>query len=180
MFGTVFEKTANKNVFMKNLLSLLFIVVLSNLSLAQPPEYDDLKILYADADYEKLAKVAGSYTEKDNTKKDILPYIWLGKGLYKISLSGTTDEKFKNAYKDAIKYLKKGMRYDLKYNDGAVFAEHEEFLNKFQMSLVEIIDNEVAAESYRRAFGWAHVNTATWINLLLELIGKKQIKHLTL
>lgn len=140
---------------MKTLLSLLFIAVLSNLSMAQAPEYDDLKVLYADANYEKLAKVAGNYTENDKTSKDILPYIWLGKGLYKISLAGTDDEKFKNAYKDAIKYLKKGLRYDIKYNDGAVFAEHEEFLNEFQLSLVEIIDNEVSAGSFRKAFGWA-------------------------
>lgn len=140
---------------MKNLLSLLFIVTVANLASAQPPNYDDLKVLYADANYEKLAKVAANYTESDKTKKDILPYIWLGKGLYKVSQSGTDDEKFKNAYKDAIKYLKKGIRYDLKYNEGATFEEHREFLDEFQMSLVEVIDNEISVGSFRRAYGWA-------------------------
>jgi len=140
---------------MKNLLAIFCIVFTATLTYAQPPKYDDLKVLYADANYEKLAKVASGYTEKDKTKKDILPYIWLSKGLYKISLSGTPDEKFKNAYKDAIKYLKKGLAYDKKYNDGATFEEHREFLDLFQMSLFEVIDNEISAGGYKKAYGWA-------------------------
>ena len=139
---------------MKNLIAIFCIVFTATLSYAQPPKYDDLKVLYADANYEKLAKIASGYTEKDKTKKDILPYIWLSKGLYKISLSGSTDEKFKNSYKDAIKYLKKGLSYDIKYNEGATFAENREFWDKFQGSLVELIDNEVSSGNYRKAYGW--------------------------
>lgn len=140
---------------MKNILTLLSFMYLSTLAFGQRPNYDDLKILYADANYEKLAKVAASYTEKDKTKKDILPYIWLSKGLYKISLSGNPDPNFKNAYKDAIKYLSKGIKYDLKYNDGATIDEHKEFLDKFQLSLQEIIDNEMTSGNVKRAYSWA-------------------------
>ena len=139
---------------MKNSLLLIAALFISALSYSQSPNYDDLKILYADANYEKLAKVAAGYTEKDKTKKDILPYIWLSKGLYKISLSGTDNEKFKNAYKDAIKYLSKGIKYDIKYNEGTTIAEHKEFIDKFQLSLFEIIDNEISDANYRRAYGW--------------------------
>lgn len=140
---------------MKNLATSICFILVTLTSIAQPPEYDDLKVLYADANYEKLAKVASDYTENDKTKKDILPYIWLGKGLYKISLSNSTDEKFKNAYKDAIKYLKKGISYDIKYNEGATFEEHREFLDLFQGSLAEVIDNELSAGGYKKAYGWA-------------------------
>ena len=104
---------------MKHILTILSVLFVTSLSFGQPPTYDDLKILYADANYEKLAKVAENYTLKDKTKKDVLPYIWLSKGLYKISLSGTDNEKFKNAYKAAIKHLSKGIKYDLKYNEGS-------------------------------------------------------------
>lgn len=123
---------------------------------AQAPEYKNLQILYADGNYKKLAKVASGYTVKDKTKSDVLPYIWLAKGLYKISLSGETDEQFKNAYKDAIKYLKKGLKYDLKKNDGATFEEttHREFLDEFQLSLMARIDNEVSSGNLRKAYGW--------------------------
>lgn len=140
---------------MKNLLTIISIIFIANLSYSQPPNYDDLKILYADANYEKLAKVASGYTESDKTSKDILPYIWLSKGLYKVSLSGTDDDKFSNAYKDAIKYLKKGLSYDLKYNDGATFEEHREFLDEFQKSLMEVVDNEMSGGNVKKAFGWA-------------------------
>jgi len=141
---------------MKTILTLLTFTYLSTLALGQSPNYDDLKILYADMKYEKLAKVAASYTEKDKSSKHVLPYIWLSKGLYKISLSSNTNPKFKNAYKDAIKYLSKGIKYDLKYNNGATFKdEHQEFLSDFQLSLQELIDNEMTSGSVKRTFSWA-------------------------
>ena len=122
---------------------------------AQPPDYKDLQILYADGDYEKLVREGEKYTGKDKTKRDALPYIYMAKGLYKISLSGTDDEKFKNAYKDAIKYLGKGMKYDLKYNNGASLADESKFISEFQLSLFETINNEMTAGSYKRGKSWA-------------------------
>jgi hypothetical protein len=144
-----------KNI--KNILVLLAFIYLSILSFGQAPKYDNLKILYADANYEKLVKVAASYTEKDKSAKDVLPYIWLSKGLYKISLSVNTDTKFKNAYKDAIKYLSKGIKYDLKYNDSSTIlnGDHREFLDDFQLSLQETIDDEFTSNNFKRAFSWA-------------------------
>jgi len=140
---------------MKNFLASICFLFISFLSFAQPPQYDDLKVLFADGNYEKLAKVASGYTESDKTTKDILPYIWLAKGLYKISLSGTDDEKFSTAYKDAIKYLKKGLSYDLKYNDGSTFADEREFLDEFQASLMEVVDNDISTGNFKKAYGWA-------------------------
>lgn len=134
----------------------LFICTLfvSLTTLAQPPKYSDLKILYADGNYEKLVKTAESYTEKDKTKKDIHPYIWLSKGLYKISQSDNDDERFKNAYKDAINFLGKGIKYDLKYNEGATLEEHMEYIEKLQSSVQEYIENEINVNQERRAIGW--------------------------
>lgn len=140
---------------MKNVLTLLCLLFITQIAFSQPPKYDDLKILYADANYEKLAKVASGYTESDKTGKDVIPYIFLAKGLYKISLSGTDDENFKNAYKDALKYMGKGMKYDLKYNDGATLDENSEFVDEIQKSLFELIDNELTTGSAQKAYGWA-------------------------
>lgn len=140
---------------MKNVLTLLCLLFITQLAFSQRPKYNDLKILYADANYEKLAKVASGYTENDKTKKDILPYIWLSKGLYKISLSGTDDENFKNAYKDALKYMAKGMKYDLKYNNGTTLDDNREFVDELQKSLFELIDNELTSGSAQKAYGWA-------------------------
>jgi len=140
---------------MKNILTIFSLLFLTNLALAQPPKYDDLKILYADANYEKLTKVAEKYVTNDKTKKHSLPYIWLSKALYKISLSGTTDEKYKNAYKEAIKFLGKGVKNDLKYNEGATLEEHSEFMDEFQLSLQEMIENEAGSGNFKKAYGWA-------------------------
>ena len=139
--------------------------------MSQAPNYDDLKILYADANYEKLVKVCERYTLNDKTKKHVLPYLWFAKGLYKISLSGTTDEKFKNAYKSAIKYLSKGIKYDIKYNEGSTLEEESEFIDLFQLSLVEVIEDEVTAESYKKGYAWA----IKYQKITLKLVGAKYI-----
>jgi len=136
---------------MKKVLSLLLFLLGSITVNAQAPGYDDLKILYADANYEKLVKVAENYTMKDELKKDPLPFIWLAKGLYKISKSGTDDEKYKNAYKDAIAAFAKAIKND---KDGTLLEDHQEFIDEFQESLVEIINNDLEAKDYNKASGW--------------------------
>ena len=140
---------------MKHLLTIFGFLAIAFAGFSQGPDYTDLRILYADQDYEKLAKEAEKYTTNDKTKKDVLPYFWLAKGLYKISLSGSDDDRFKNAYKDAIKYLGKGITYDNKYNDGGAMVQEREFVGTFQMSLAETIINEMITDNFKRAFGWA-------------------------
>lgn len=154
---------------MKNILTILSILFVSTLSYAQAPGFDDLKILYADANYEKLVKVAENYTLKDKTKKLVPPYFWLSKGLYKISLSGTDNEKYKNAYKSAIKHLSKGIKYDLKYNEGSYMEEEKEFVDGFQLSLQEIIENEVSSGGFKKAYGW----TIKYNKITLNKVGPK-------
>jgi hypothetical protein len=130
------------------ILSLLF---LSFLSHSQPPEYDDLKIYYADGNYEKLVDKADKYTQKDDTKKDPHPYMWATKGLYKISISGNNDPEYKNAFKDALGYFGKSMKYD---EDGSCLNTHMEFVNEFTKAAVELIVNDVEAGDFNKAYSW--------------------------
>lgn len=118
---------------------------------AQSPDFDDLKILYADANYEKLVSHCEKYADKDNTKKDPWVYLWMAKGYYKISVSGEGGEDFKNAFKDAIGALGKMMKYDA---DGSCAKENDEFMVKFTNACIERIMNDVGAEDYRKAYGW--------------------------
>jgi hypothetical protein len=136
---------------MKRTFGLILFLIAGLTAKAQAPNYDDLKILYADANYEKLTKVAEGYTLKEDNKKDALPFLWLAKGLYKISLSGTDDEKFKNAYKDAIAALGKAMKND---KDGSQLTDHTEFIEEFQLSMATYIDNDITAKDYSKASGW--------------------------
>ena len=153
LFGTVFEFTQPKRIKMKHIITLVGLLMLTNVTFAQ--DYNDLRILYADENYEKLVKEAEKYTEDDDTKYEAAPYFWAAKALYKISLSGTTDENFDNAYKDAITFMSKGIKYDLKKGDGAVMEEFGEFISEFQISLYNRISNEMGAASYKKAYSWA-------------------------
>ena len=137
---------------MKKLLVLSFALAFCHLSSAQAPDYDDLKILYADANYEKLVKQSENYTLKDNLKKDPIPHVYLAKGLYKLSKSGETDEKYKNAYKDAINALSKAIK--LVKDSTELLSDHMDFVKEFQGSLVEMITNDLSVKDYNKASGW--------------------------
>lgn len=154
---------------MKKVLGLLFLLICQTYSYAQAPDYDDLKIMYADGKYEKLVAAADKYSQKEDLKKDPNPFMWLAKGLYKISLTGTDDEKYKNAYKDAIGALAKCMKID---KDSSCFNTHREFVDEFQMSIVERINNAVSQDKIKDAAGWA----TKFYKISTHLIGPKYIE----
>ncbi|MES2800126.1 MAG: hypothetical protein V4638_08915 [Bacteroidota bacterium] len=147
------------------ILCLLFSYLGAN---AQAPNFDDLKILYADGNYEKLVKAAENYTLKEDLKKDPLPFMWLAKGLYKISLSGTSDEKFKNAYKDAIGALGKALKND---KEGSALDDHTEFIEEFQLSMSTMIENDLSAKDYNKASGWV----LKYIKVTKNVVGVKYL-----
>ncbi len=138
---------------MKHIITLVALLFVTQFGIAQ--DYNDLKILFADGNYEKLVKEAEKYTEDDDTKYDPVPYFWAAKGLYKLSLSGTTDEDFKNAYKDGINFLSKGIKYDLKKGDGVAMEDFGDFIDEYRLSLYTRISNEMDALSYKKAYSWA-------------------------
>ncbi len=146
-----------KQTNMKHLVAIFSFLLLSITVNAQNREYKDLVILFADGTYDsykKLVKEAEKYTMKDATKRDPKPYFWMAKGLYKLSISGTDDDNYKNAYKDAIKFLGKGIKYDLKYNDGSYAVEENEFVSMFQITLFETANNEISDGGFKRGFSW--------------------------
>lgn len=132
-------------------LVLITILFIAGFVRAQSPTYDDLRILYADGNYDKLIKVSSSYSTNDKTKNDPLAHLWLARGLYKMSLSGNSDEKYKNAYKEAVAALGKCIKLD---KVGDVQREYEEFIQEFKMSLIEVIANDIATPDYKKANSW--------------------------
>lgn len=138
---------------MKYIITCLALLLVGSKAFAQ--NYDELKILFADENYKKLVAKAIKITENDKRKKEVPPYIWAAKGLHKIHLSGDSDPKYKKAYNDAIKYLGKGMKYDIKINDGATIEEFSEFIGEFQMSLFTRINNEFEAGAPKKAYSYS-------------------------
>jgi hypothetical protein len=152
---------------MKNFLSTLIAIMALNLVFGQR-EYDELRILYADGNYEKLVKVADKYVNSDDTKKDPMPYLWLSKGLYKLHVTGNTDPVFKNAYKESLNAMSKFMKFD---KSGNLLADpdNKEFFELLQNSLVEQIDNELASANFRKAYSWVNTYKKVSVNLIGQI-----------
>ena len=134
---------------MKKLLTVITLLFISMSSFSQ--DYEDLLIIKADGNWDDLIKKSEKYTLKGSSEKDALPYYYLAYGLYKISFEADRNDKYKNAYKDAFTAIGKMIRND---KDGSVQEQHAEFVDELKLSLLEIIQNEVENDEYRRAFGW--------------------------
>lgn len=152
-----------KNYILYAFLSICFI------STAQPPNFDDLVILYADGNYEKLVAQAEKYTLKEDLKKNPVPFMWLAKGLDKVAASGTDNERFKNAYKDAIGAMSKVVKND---KDTACFNANIEFVESFQMGLIERVNNEISANDFKKAAGW----DTKYYKVSFNILGAKYLE----
>ncbi len=129
---------------------LYFIGAFSLLSHAQRPEYNDLVVYFADGDFEKLLKVAEKYTTKDDCRKDALPYLYLSKANLEISKGGELLEKYPRAFKDAIKYAGKCLKYD---KDGDVFNSNLAHFTACKAGIFEQMRNLTEADDFGRLSG---------------------------
>ncbi len=151
ILGTVIEVIISKKNIMKKTIILTLSLIFSATLFAQQGSYQDLLIFRADGDWDKLIKKSEQYTLSNKTKKDAEPYYYLAYGLYKISYEADRDDKYKNAYKDAFNAVGKMLRYD---KSGDIQSKYSEFLGELKLSLLELIENDLDSEEYRRAFGW--------------------------
>jgi hypothetical protein len=138
---------------MKNTFLLLLFLsgFLINTS-AQSPEYDDLKIYFADADFEKLLKKAEKYTLGDDTRKDAVPYLFLSKANFEIS-KGVDEElstKYPRAFKDALKYAGKSIQKD---KEGIVYLENMAHFTNLKIVVTEKLRNLAESGDYGRLMG---------------------------
>ncbi|MBK6527275.1 MAG: hypothetical protein IPG07_18010 [Crocinitomicaceae bacterium] len=119
-------------------------------SMAQPPAYDDLLIYYADGDYEKLLKKAESYTLKEDTKNDAIPYLYLSKANFDMSKDQAWLDQYPKAYADAIKFAGSCMKKD---KDSTVYRENISYFTELQITIYEEIVNLVETGNYPKLLG---------------------------
>lgn len=119
-------------------------------SLAQDDEFEDLRILYMDGEYEKLIRKSEKYTEKDDTRKDASPYLFLSKAYYEISMDEKYHEDYRpdRAFRDALKWAKKYRRRD---PEGALFEENDLYFRELKESAFRSAGAQLAEEKYSRA-----------------------------
>ena len=116
-------------------------------------EYMDLLLLYVDEKYDVCYNKSLKYTEKEKTKKDPLPYLYVSMS----NLEMSRDHKYTNshpkAYKTAISFAAKYRKKDKEYKHKSDAAE---FIDKFKLIILEEIENyllEGTAATYGKAAG---------------------------
>ncbi|MCB0795940.1 MAG: hypothetical protein KDB88_14490 [Flavobacteriales bacterium] len=120
---------------------------------AQVREYDDLLVLYVDEEYEKCIAKAERYTEKDKTRRDALPYLYLSMCYFEIAKLDkyATEHEWRNADRDALRWAKRYRRKDkdLLYFDQ--YADYWEELNTMAMETgIMFLDMEEYTKARRR------------------------------
>jgi hypothetical protein len=135
---------------MKNKILFLLFSITGFLSFGQAPKYDDLKILFADAQYEKLVKDAEKYVNKPDLAEDPIPNVYLSMGLYKISFTSLVEENaaFADAREASFEAL--GVAIELDKN-GTKLDDHAAYIDEVQSYIMEVISNEIELESYSKA-----------------------------
>jgi len=138
---------------MKNLY-LLFIAVLGlNMSvLAQDvvdiTEYDDLRVMLMDEDYEKLVKKAVAITENDKRKKEPMPYLFASMAYYEMSKDEQYAEDYPKAFDLALKYAAK---YRTKDKGSDYVDSNRDYIDDVRAGAMEVGENYAEEEKWSKA-----------------------------
>lgn len=157
-------------------LSLLFV---NSVVRAQAHVYDDLLILYVDEEYIKCLDKADRYIDKDETRRDALPYLYKSLCSHEMSKLDkyTSDPEFKYAARDALKYAAK---YRKKDKNLEFFKNYEDYwaeLNTTAMetgfALMEEESYSKAKRQYQRMTTYYPENPGAWQMLALAQLKMK-------
>ena len=116
-------------------------------------EYMDLLLLYVDEKYDVCYNKSLKYTEKEKTKKDPLPYLYVSKSSLEMSRDHKYTNSFPKAYKTAISFAAKYRKKDKDYKHK---SDAEDFIDDFKLTIREEIENyllEGTAATYGKAAG---------------------------
>lgn len=139
---------------MRSLALLLPFLLFQSISPAQNHVYDDLLILYVDEEYEKCISKTERYSDKEETRRDALPYLYQSMCSHEMSKLDkyTSKPEFKYVGRDALKYAAKYRKKDkeLEYfkNYGDYWAE----LNTVAMDMGFLLFDEGSYSKAKRQF----------------------------
>lgn len=144
-------------------------------SQAQKQPYEDLLVKYVDEKYEDCLAKAQNYTEKESTKKDPLPYLYMSMCLYEMSKieKYRSMEEYKKSDKDAVKYAEK---YRKKDKNKEFFDNYSDFWGDLNTMAQEAGINAYDENSFSKSKQWFDgmtgyypENPGPWIMLALNL-----------
>ncbi len=130
--------------------ALLLICALSYglVTTAQKHVYEDLLVLFVDEKYKQCLFKAVNYSEKDDCKKDPLPYLYISMSYYEMSKLEKFDEDYPKAFRDALKFAEKFRKKDknLEY-----FNNYEDYWSELNTDCAEVAENYMDEESWSKA-----------------------------
>lgn len=154
--------------------------------MSQPPNYEDLRIYYADGNFEAVIKKAEKYILKGCKPASPAPYMWLSMVNYRMIFDscGPHDE----AYRDAIKYATRGLKIPWRSIDSTDFYEYIEELRLSLISDVkELLDTEyferliLTAMRYQRVskngVGAKYLEGLAYLRTKDKILGKINIQE---
>lgn len=110
--------------------------------------YKDLLFLIIDGDYEKAASKAERITEKDDTRREPVPYIYASMAYYEMSKDDKYAEDYPRAFREAIKNAYKAARYD---DENLYLPEHATYMNELKAAIMREAMFQYESESYRKS-----------------------------
>jgi tetratricopeptide (TPR) repeat protein len=159
---------------MKTLITIPFLLfmLLPNTTVAQE-EYDDLLVLYVDGDYEKCIAKAERCTDRDKTRRDPLPYLYLSMCYFEISKldSYTSQREWRRADRDALRYAKRFRKKDKHLEFFHEYEDYWEELNTMAMETglmyLEMGDDSKARRRFDAMVDYYPENPGAWQMLAL-------------
>jgi tetratricopeptide (TPR) repeat protein len=155
---------------MKSILTLFASTVVLFAS-AQDHVYEDLLVMFVDEKYEKCLAKAESYTLKEDTKKDAMPYLYMSMCMYEMSKLEKFQADYPKAFREAMKLAEK---YRKKDKNNEFFDNYEDYWTKLNTSAMEEGDNLFEAGEYSKAkqlfdnmVGYDPGNPGAWLMLAL-------------
>lgn len=154
---------------MKHLLLTLSLLLFALTgSFAQKHVYDDLLVLYVDEEYEKCIAKADRYTEKDETRRDPLPYLYKSMCYHEMSKleKFTSQHEYRFADREALKYAALYRKKDKKKEFFNNYEDYWSELNTYAMSSgiahYEMGDYSKARRVFDRMVVYMPENTGAW------------------
>jgi hypothetical protein len=134
--------------FLHVLLAAIFMISMQNTAQAQEDPYKDILFMIIDGDYEKAASKAERITDRDKTRREVVPHIYASMAYYEMSKREEFQEDYPRAFREAIKFAYKAKRYD---DENEYMPDHAQYLNELKAEIMKEAQFHFEAEDYRKS-----------------------------
>ena len=162
---------------------ILFICALSYglVATAQKHVYEDLLVLLIDEKYKQCLSKSLNYSEKEDCRKDPLPYLYISMCYYEMSKLEEYDEDYPKAFRDALKYAKKFRKKDKNVEFFHNYEDYWSELNTDCAGVAEIYMDEMAWSKAKRYYDYMvnyhPENPGAWLHYSLAQKKYGQVRE---